>query len=251
MCIRDRIDLFTFGDPFVESGIGDDNVFRGTFPDEWRYFGIDIKYSDAETGECLAFIIADVYPLEEGASAEDQCIISTVYPPGYVPEPEFFPTNSKETSDGLGGFFLSQYDNELTYTVTATNDIVSVFLNANNQIILSSNAKTGDVDIVITAFDNTEGCELTVIVPFFVGDEDPNAPPDFNCVQYIEEIFPIYASNADPRKFAINLENHLFIPSTGFSAGLIMPENWSETAFVNNQLVAECTFITTLGDRKE
>ena len=230
------IDLFTFGDPFVESGIGDDNVFRGTFPDQWRYFGIDIKYSDAETGECLAFIIADVYPLEEGASAEDQCIISTVYPPGYVPEPEFFPTNSKETSDGLGGFFLSQYDNELTYTVTATNDIVSVFLNANNQIILSSNAKTGDVDIVITAIDNTEGCELTVIVPFFVGDEDPNAPPDFNCVQYIEEIFPIYASNADPRKFSINLENHLFIPSTGFSAGLIMPENWSETAFVNIQL---------------
>ena len=230
------IDLFTFGDPFVESGIGDDNVFRGTFPDEWRYFGIDIKYSDAETGECLAFIIADVYPLEEGASAEDQCIISTVYPPGYVPEPEFFPTNSKETSDGLGGFFLSQYGNELTYTVTATNNIVSVFLNANDQIILSSNDQSGDVDIIITAFDSTKGCELTVIVPFFVGGEDPNAPPDFNCVQYIEEIFPIYASNADPRKFTINLENHLFIPSTGFSAGLIMPENWSETAFVDIQL---------------
>jgi len=228
------IDLFTFGDEFIESGIGDDNVFRGQLPEVWGYFGIDIKYTDAETGECLAFIIADVFPIEQGAG--DQCIISTVYPPGVVPEPEFFPTNASETSEKLDNFFISQLGNTLTFEVSASSDIISAFLNQNNEIILTSTDKVGDVDLIVKAIDSSEGCELTLNIPFFVGDEDPNAPPDFNCVQYIDEIFPVYASNADPRKFVINLENHLFIPPTGFSASLIMPENWSENAFVNIQL---------------
>ena len=231
-----KIDLFTFGDPFVESGIGDDNVFRGQLPEVWDYFGIDIKYSDAETGECLAFIIADVFPLQDGGGT-DQCIVSTVYAPGQVPEPEFFPTNTTETSDKLEDFFVSPSGNTLAFEVSSTStDVISVFLNANNQIILTSTDKVGDVDLVIKAIDSTSECELILNIPFFVGDEDPNAPPDFNCVQYIDEIFPIYASNADPRKFSINLENHLFIPPTGFSASLVMPENWSETGFVDIRL---------------
>ena len=58
--------------------------------------------------------------------------------------------------------------------------MISVFLNANNQIILTSTDKIGDVDLVIKAIDSTSECELILNIPLFVGDEDPNAPQDFN-----------------------------------------------------------------------
>ena len=82
--------------------------------------------------------------------------------------------------------------------------------------------------------------ELTF--PFIVDPVAPEGmgpPPDFNCPQYVEDIMPIYASNADPRQFVIDLGQFFFIPSTGISFSVIPPADWAtdpEAAFVDVQL---------------
>tara|TARA_B100000686_G_C16806904_1_gene992038 strand:- start:19196 stop:28231 length:9036 start_codon:yes stop_codon:yes gene_type:complete len=197
-----------------------------TLPPAFSYVGVDIAIIDSSTGECYGIIWYDVYPVDY---TTEECIVYFGDDPSQPQHEIWFAPSSQETSGSLYDFFFSPAGNELVFDVyTDSDDLLSLSINDKNEIEIVTGEETGTGNIYIDANDPNANCFISIVFPFVIDSEGPQteAPPDFNCPQYVEDIWPLWAANDDPREYMLNLSDYFFIPSSGIKYSLLMPEDW-------------------------
>ena len=205
------------GEPAGDWEIDSTNSFILQVPEGDYVYVIDIFFKDLTTGQCLGTIAFDVL----GYSPEE-CITSFLNPEEIESGEEFYTGDTFTVQ--FNEFFFSPAGNNLQVQAISSNDLVTTNNLGNGSIEFTIGDQTGQGEITLIIIDPAADCTLGYLIPFIV--EASVAPPDFNCPQYIEDIMPLFASNADPRQFTIDLNNYFFIPSSGINYTLKLPEEW-------------------------
>ena len=184
---------------------------------------IELYIKNTSTGECLGTIVFDIGAFDTSAA----CIETNIDTEATENEATWF-TPGETFQQDLSQFFFSTQGNELVIEVDS-NDLITLNDLGGGIIEFNVGEQTGEGIILISVTDLVGDCEITIQVPFFIDPTPPvgqGPPPDFSCPQYIEDIMPLYASNADPREYMIDLNNFFYIPPTGINYTLVLPPEW-------------------------